>query len=33
LLSDTTLRENIKSSTVQHNLHQLIAQWQSAQTA
>jgi nitrogen PTS system EIIA component len=32
LLSDTVLRENIKSSTVQHNLHQLIAQWQSAQT-
>jgi PTS system nitrogen regulatory IIA component len=33
LLSDTTLRENIKSSTVQKDLHQLIAQWQSAQTA
>ena len=33
LLSDTTLRENIKNSTVQTNLHQLIAQWQSAQTA
>ena len=32
LLSDTTLRENIKNSTVQTNLHQLIAQWQSAQT-
>lgn len=33
LLSDTALRENIKNSTVQENLHQLIAQWQSAQTA
>jgi len=33
LLSDTSLRENIKNSTVQTNLHQLIAQWQSAQTA
>ena len=33
LLSDTVLRENIKSSTVQAGLHQLIAQWQSAQTA
>ena len=33
LLSDTVLRENIKSSTVQANLHQLIAQWQSSQTA
>jgi PTS system nitrogen regulatory IIA component len=32
LLSDTTLRENIKSSSVQTGLHQLIAQWQSAQT-
>jgi len=32
LLSDTALRENIKNSTVQENLHQLIAQWQSAQT-
>ena len=32
LLSDTALRENIKSSTVQQGLHQLIAQWQSAQT-
>ena len=32
LLSDTTLRENIKNSTVQTQLHQLIAQWQSAQT-
>jgi PTS system nitrogen regulatory IIA component len=33
LLSDTALRESIKSSTVQTSLHQLIAQWQSAQTA
>ncbi len=33
LLSDTALRENIKSSAVQEDLHQLIAQWQSAQTA
>ena len=33
LLSDTVLRDNIKNSTVQANLHQLIAQWQSAQTA
>ena len=33
LLSDTALRESIKSSTVQVGLHQLIAQWQSAQTA
>ncbi len=33
LLSDTALRENIKNSTVQTHLHQLIAQWQSAQTA
>jgi PTS system nitrogen regulatory IIA component len=32
LLSDTVLRDNIKNSTVQANLHQLIAQWQSAQT-
>lgn len=32
LLSDTALRENIKNSTVQQDLHQLIAQWQSAQT-
>ncbi|MDP4622906.1 MAG: PTS sugar transporter subunit IIA, partial [Hydrogenophaga sp.] len=32
LLSDTVLRENIKSSTAQTGLHQLIAQWQSAQT-
>jgi PTS system nitrogen regulatory IIA component len=32
LLSDTALRDNIKNSTVQANLHQLIAQWQSAQT-
>jgi hypothetical protein len=27
------LRESIKSSTAQVGLHQLIAQWQSAQTA
>lgn len=33
LLSDTALRESIKSSTVQDDLHQLIARWQSAQTA
>jgi PTS system nitrogen regulatory IIA component len=33
LLSDTALRENIQNSTVQSVLHQLIAQWQSAQTA
>ena len=33
LLSDTALRENIKNSTAQDGLHQLIAQWQSAQTA
>jgi PTS system nitrogen regulatory IIA component len=33
LLSDTALRESIKSSTAQAGLHQLIAQWQSAQTA
>jgi PTS system nitrogen regulatory IIA component len=33
LLSDTALRESIKSSTAQVGLHQLIAQWQSAQTA
>jgi len=33
LLSDTVLRESIKSSTAQAALHQLIAQWQSAQTA
>jgi PTS system nitrogen regulatory IIA component len=32
LLSDTQLRETIKHSTVQEELHQLIAQWQSAQT-
>jgi PTS system nitrogen regulatory IIA component len=32
LLSDSQLRERIKSSAVQVNLHQLIAQWQSAQT-
>lgn len=32
LLSDTALRDNIKNSTVQNSLHQLIAQWQSAQT-
>jgi PTS system nitrogen regulatory IIA component len=33
LLSDTALRESIKCSTAQSGLHQLIAQWQSAQTA
>ena len=33
LLSDTALRESIKNSTAQAGLHQLIAQWQSAQTA
>jgi len=33
LLSDTALRESIKCSTAQTGLHQLIAQWQSAQTA
>ncbi|MFO0106338.1 MAG: PTS sugar transporter subunit IIA [Burkholderiales bacterium] len=33
LLSDTVLRESIKNSTAQMGLHQLIAQWQSAQTA
>ena len=33
LLSDTALREKIKASSVQEDLHQLIAQWQSAQTA
>ena len=33
LLSDTTLRESIKNSTVQEDLHRLISQWQSAQTA
>lgn len=32
LLSDSALRERIKGSTVQGDLHQLIAQWQSAQT-
>lgn len=32
LLSDFALRERIKSSTVQDDLHQLIAQWQSTQT-
>jgi PTS system nitrogen regulatory IIA component len=32
LLSDTVLRENIKNSSVQESLHQLIAQWRSAQT-
>lgn len=32
LLSDSQLRENIKSSATQEGLHQLIAQWQSAQT-
>ena len=33
LLSDSALRENIKSSASQDVLHQLIAQWRSAQTA
>ena len=32
LLSDSALRENIKASTTQDGLHQLIAQWRSAQT-
>ncbi len=32
LLSDTVLRENIKNSSAQEGLHQLIAQWRSAQT-
>ena len=33
LLSDSALRENIKSSASQEVLHQLIAQWRSAQAA
>ena len=33
LLSDSALRENIKGSASQEGLHQLIAQWRSAQTA
>ena len=33
LLSDSALRENIKASTSQAGLHQLIAGWRSAQTA
>lgn len=33
LLSDSALRENIKGSASQEVLHQLIAQWRSAQTA
>jgi PTS system nitrogen regulatory IIA component len=33
LLSDSTLREKIKSSTSAAELHSLIATWQSAQTA
>ena len=32
LLSDSLLRESIKNSPSQVGLHQLIAQWQSAQT-
>lgn len=32
LLSDSALRESIKGSASQQTLHQLIAQWQSAQT-
>lgn len=33
LLSDSALRENIKGSASQESLHQLIAQWRSAQAA
>jgi PTS system nitrogen regulatory IIA component len=33
LLSDSALRERLKTSTTQSGLHQLIAQWRSAQTA
>ena len=33
LLSDSSLRESIKSSDSQQALNQLIAQWHSAQTA
>ena len=32
LLSDSALRERLKSSVTQNDLHQLIAQWRSAQT-
>jgi PTS system nitrogen regulatory IIA component len=32
MLSDSALRENIKTSATQESLHQLIARWQSAQT-
>ena len=32
MLSDATLRENIKTSPSQESLHALIATWQSAQT-
>lgn len=32
LLSDSGLRESLKASATQHGLHQLIAQWHSAQT-
>jgi PTS system nitrogen regulatory IIA component len=33
LLSDSALRENIKTSTTQQSLHQLISGWRSAQAA
>ena len=33
LLSDGTLREQMKASTAASELHQLIAQWQSAHAA
>jgi PTS system nitrogen regulatory IIA component len=33
LLSDSGLRENIKTSSSQQGLHRLIAGWHSAQTA
>lgn len=32
LLSDSALRESLKASSTQDGLHQLIAQWRSAQT-
>ncbi len=32
LLSDSALRDSLKASTTQDGLHQLIAQWHSAQT-
>ena len=32
LLSDSALRDSLKASTTQDSLHQLIAQWHSAQT-